>query len=66
MLYTQREALLVVLRYLLVLGRPLQVRSPAEVSNQVDAGKRATIHFGEIWLQVWIMDLWGAKDWMQR
>lgn len=66
MLSKQREALLVVLRYLLVLGCPLQVRSPAEVLNHGDAGKMVTIYFSGIWMGGLNTVLWGVNDWMQR
>jgi hypothetical protein len=55
MLSKQREASLVVSRYLLVLGCPLQVRSPAEVPNQGDAGKMVTVYLAGIWMGDLIM-----------
>ena len=66
MLSKQREASLVVSRYLLVPGCPLQVRSSAEVLNQGDAGKMVTIYFGGIWMGGLTTVLWGVNDWMQR
>jgi hypothetical protein len=66
MLSKQREASLVVSRYLLVFGCPSQVRSAAEVSDQGDAGEMVTVYSGGIWMGVLIMVLWGVSDWMQR